>query len=117
MSEAHRLREYAEHPTPGGLGRFELLVLSIAATDFYVMGGLEQAVARHLRCSLTTFAQTLNRLIDDPAAMALAPVTCRRHRDLRAKRMAQRGHEAEVQGARVWTSSGTARLDNDSQSQ
>lgn len=70
----------------------DVAVLAVAGRFYRQPGAREQAALDELGLSPTAFWQRLNRLLDDPVALASDPPTVNRLRRLRAARMAARGH-------------------------
>ncbi len=52
-------------------------------------GPKDRAIREYLGISATRYYQALRRLIDDPEALAFAPLTVRRLRKMRAERLDQ----------------------------
>lgn len=55
-------------------------------------GSKEDEVRRRFGVSATRYYQLLNALLDEPQALAYAPMTVKRLRRLRTARQAARGH-------------------------
>ncbi len=87
---ARRTDEAASHDARDdthGLSEVDLAVLAVAARQWPTVGARERAVRERLGMSPTRYHQLLNALLDDPRALAHAPVTVNR---LRAAREARR---------------------------
>jgi hypothetical protein len=79
------------HSDASGLTEGERAVLDLEAEFRFVgLGEKERAIRERLRLSPLRYAQILNRLVDDPKALAYAPVLVHRlreRRDARARRI------------------------------
>lgn len=67
-------------------------VLDVERRFYAKPGSKEQAITAELGLTPTRYHQALNRIIDDPAALAVDPVLVRRLQRLRTRRLASRGH-------------------------
>jgi hypothetical protein len=65
-------------------------VLELAARDYRRPGSLDRAARAELDLSPVAFWQALNRLLDDPEALAVAPMLVRRLQRRRDAGAAQR---------------------------
>ncbi|NUP38130.1 MAG: DUF3263 domain-containing protein [Streptomyces sp.] len=65
-------------------------VLDLASRSWPGPGARDRAVRERLAMSPTAYLQRLNALLDDPRAVAYAPVTVNRLRAARAHRRTQR---------------------------
>lgn len=72
--------------------RVDRHILSIAARFYRLPGSRDAAAYAELGLTPTRYAAALNRVIDDPQALAQDPVTVNRLRRQRAARMVARGH-------------------------
>lgn len=72
-------------------------MLAFEHRQFANPGRREQAIRDEFGVSATRYYQRLNRLIDNPAALAADPILVGRLRNLRAQRRAQRSNKAAVQ--------------------
>jgi hypothetical protein len=76
--------------TPGPLGERERGVLAFERHWWRHAGAKEEAIRRQFDLGPTAYYQLLNRLIDDPAAMAHDPMLVKRLQRQRAARRRQR---------------------------
>lgn len=72
--------------------RVDRHVLKIAARFYRLPGSRDAAALAELGLTPTRYAAALNRVIDDPEALTVDPLTVNRLRRQRAARMAARGH-------------------------
>lgn len=77
-----------DHPT--GLSDRDTAILAVESRTWLRPGAKEQHVFEHLDLSATRYAQILNRLLDDPAALEHDPQTVWRLRRLREARVRRR---------------------------
>ncbi|WP_327290605.1 DUF3263 domain-containing protein [Streptomyces sp. NBC_01198] len=72
------------------LSQRDLAVLDFASRTWAGTGARDRAIREQLGMSPTAYLQLLNALLDDPRALAHAPVTVNRLRASRADRRRQR---------------------------
>lgn len=72
------------------LTRLDREILAFERRMYVRPGAKETAIARTFAMTSTRYAQHLNRVIDQPAALAHDPVTVRRLQRLRDARVARR---------------------------
>lgn len=72
------------------LTHVEQAILAFEHRHFSSPGRKEQAIRDKFGASATRYYQRLNRLIDNPAALAADPILVNRLRNLRAQRQARR---------------------------
>ncbi|WP_211349814.1 DUF3263 domain-containing protein [Rarobacter faecitabidus] len=75
---------------PGALSELELAILEFERGWWRFAGAKEQAIATEFDLSPTQYYQVLNRLIDQPAALAAQPLLVKRLRRLRDARQRER---------------------------
>lgn len=78
----------------GDLTDHDRQLLDFAALTWRTAGAREAAIRERFDLSATRYAQRVNALIDDPAALAYAPVTVNRLRRLRDRRARARSLRA-----------------------
>jgi uncharacterized protein DUF3263 len=84
------VHNYAWREADGGtLGDGERAVLALERQWWRYAGAKEEAIRRQFGIGPTAYYQLLNRLIDDPAAVAFDPVLVRRLQRQRAARRRQ----------------------------
>lgn len=75
-----------------GLTDTEVAILELEGAWWKYPGAKEATIYDRFGWTPTRYYQVLNALIDNPAALAAAPVTVNRLRRLRAKRQGQRAN-------------------------
>jgi hypothetical protein len=83
-------RDGAGAGSGAGLSERDLAVLDIAGRSWAGPGPRERAIRERLDISPTAYFQLLNALLDDPRALAHAPVTVNRLRAERERHRAAR---------------------------
>jgi Protein of unknown function (DUF3263) len=76
--------------TDDGLSELDTAVLALEGRSWPGPGAKERAIREELDMSPTRYYQLLNALLDDPRALAHAPVTVNRLRRLREERRGRR---------------------------
>lgn len=90
----------ATHTRARTLDYAEKRILDFANRRFHTPGEREQAIRDEFGYSATRYFQRLNALIDDPRALAYAPVTVNRLRAVRAiKRQARAARRLDARSA------------------
>ncbi|MEU6392814.1 DUF3263 domain-containing protein [Streptomyces sp. NPDC046939] len=75
---------------PDSLGERERAVLAFEGRGWETPGAKERAIREELDLAPVRYYQLLNALLDDPRALALAPVTVNRLRRVRESRRRER---------------------------
>ena len=90
----------AQHAPARTLDYVETRILDFANRRFHTPGEREQAIRDEFGYSATRYFQRLNALIDQPRALAYAPVTVNRLRAVRAiKRQARCARRLDARSA------------------
>lgn len=72
------------------LADLDIAILQLESRHYRRAGAKQQAIHDELGLTSTAYTQRLNRLLDDPDALLVAPQLINRLRRIRAKRIEQR---------------------------
>ena len=73
------------HPGPGELSAADRAILDLSRRHHRTAQAHAEAVEAELGLTVTRYFQELNRLLDDPAALAYSPIVVKRMRRLRGR--------------------------------